>query len=85
MMPSIVEVDPARFRPRTHRQVTVLNVASRFDDLSNLAHYLNVCDRPQAELLEAAKLAEQQAFADGTSAVDAFFALLDDWSRKEAA
>lgn len=84
MMPSTLDVDPLHFRPRTHRQVTVLNVASRFDDLRNLARYLNVCDRTQAELLEAARVAEQRAFRDGTSPVDAFFALLEDWSRKEA-
>lgn len=73
------------FRPKTHRQFVAFNVASRFNDLPNLARYLNVCDRPKRVLLEAARLAEQQTLADGANPIQVFFDLLEDWQRKEAA
>ena len=72
------------FRPKTHRQFVVFHIARRFDDLHNLAHYLNVCDaHPKKMLLEAARLAERSALQDGRPPATRFFALLDDWSRKE--
>ena len=81
-----VEASLANFRPRTHRQFVVFNIARRFNDLSNLARYLNVCDaHPKKVLLEAARLAERHAGVVGASAIDRFFALLEEWARKEAA
>ena len=79
-----VEHSLKHFRPKTHRQFVVFNIARRFDDLSHLARYLNVCDlHPKKVLLEAARLAEQRALQDGGPPAERFFALLDDWSRKE--
>ena len=81
-----VEASLANFRPKTHRQFVVFNIARRFDDLHNLARYLNVCDaHPKRVLLEAARLAERHATVEGGSAIDRFFALLQDWAGKEAA
>ncbi len=72
------------FRPKNQRQFVVLNIARRFNDLFNLARYLNVCERhPKKVLLEAARLAEQQAQAAGNSPVERFFELLSDWAREE--
>jgi hypothetical protein len=80
-----VEQSLATFRPKTHRQFIVFNIARRFDDLYNLARYLNVCDaHPKNILLEAARLAERHAAVDGGSAIDRFFALLEQWAGKEA-
>jgi len=81
-----VEASLANFRPKTHRQFVVFNIARRFDDLYNLARYLNVCDsHPKRVLLEAARLAERHVAVEGGSAIDRFFGLLEDWARKEAA
>jgi hypothetical protein len=81
-----VEASLQHFRPKTQRQFVVFNIASRFDDLNNLARYLNVCGaHPKKALLEAARLAEERAARDGSSPVGTFFELLTDWSRKEAA
>jgi hypothetical protein len=63
----------------------VYNIASRFDDLAHLVRYLNVCTHPKKVLIEAARLAEQQAMRDGTNHIELFFQLLEDWQRKEAA
>ncbi len=72
------------FRPKTHRQFVVFNIAQRFGDLANLARYLNVCDgHPKKVLLEAARLAEQHALRDETSPVEVFFRLLAEWRREE--
>jgi hypothetical protein len=73
------------FRPKTHRQFVVFNVASRFDDLPHLARYLNLCHHSVATLLDAARRAEAHALADGNNPVISFFALLVDQERKEAA
>ena len=74
------------FRPKTHRQFVVFNIAQRFDDLADLARYLYVCDaHPKKVLLEAARLAEQQALRDHTSPVEMFFKLLAEWRREGAA
>jgi hypothetical protein len=73
------------FRPKTHRQFVVFNVASRFDDLPHLARYLNLCHHPVAALLDAARRAEGHALAHGTNPVITFFTLLVDQDRKEAA
>lgn len=79
-----VEAGLKDFRPKTHRQLIVFNIAARFDDLSNLARYLNVCDQhPKRVLLEAARLAQQRALQDGMKASDAFFSLLSEWRREE--
>jgi hypothetical protein len=79
-----VEASLKDFRPKTHRQFVAFNIASRFDDLPNLARYLNVCeDHPKKVLLEAARLAEARSARDGVSRVDAFFALLEEWRRRE--
>lgn len=79
-----VEHSLKHFRPKTHRQFVVFNIARRFDDLSNLARYLNICDtHPKKVLLEAARLAERYALLDGQPPVARFFELLEDWSRKE--
>jgi hypothetical protein len=72
------------FRPKTHRQYVVFSIARRFDDLSNLARYLNLSDaHPKKVLLEAARLADQHALEDGRPAAAWFFDLLEDWRRKE--
>jgi hypothetical protein len=81
----VVEAGLKDFRPKTHRQFIVFNIASRFNDVPNLARYLNVCDHPKKALLEAARLAEQQALRDGHSPIEPFFQLLEEWGRKEAA
>lgn len=79
-----VEAGLKDFRPKTHRQLVVFNIAARFADLANLARYLNVCDRhPKRVLLEAARLAQQRALKDGVKASDAFFQLLAEWRREE--
>ena len=81
-----VEASLINFRPKSHRQFVVFNIARRYDDLYNLARYLNVCDlHPKKVLLEAARLAEKRSATEGGSAIDRFFALLDEWSQKEAA
>jgi hypothetical protein len=81
-----VEEGLANFRPKSHRQFVVFNIARRFNDLYNLARYLNVCDtHPKKVLLEAARLAERHATLEGGSAIDRFFALVEEWARKEAA
>lgn len=80
-----VEAQLATFRPKTPRQLAAFNVASRFDDLPHLARYLNVCDRPQAVLLKAARLAEAHSMRDGSDRVVTFFALLQQWQDQEAA
>ena len=72
------------FRPKTHRQFVVFNIARRFDDLPNLARYLNVSnEHPKRVLLEAARLAERRVLEEGGSPSERFFELLEDWSRKE--
>ena len=79
-----VEASLKDFRPKTHRQLIVFNIAARFDDLSNLARYLNVCDlHPKRVLLEAARLAQERALKDGMKLPDAFFQLLLEWRREE--
>ena len=81
-----VENSLKNFRPKTHRQFIVFSIASRFDDLGRLARYLNICDaHPKKVLIEAARLAEQHALTTGDSPAAKFFALLEDWSGKEAA
>lgn len=80
-----VEAGLKDFRPKTHRQFIVFNIATRFNDVPNLARYLNVCDHSKKELLEAARLAEQQALREGHSPVEPFFTLLEESDRKEAA
>jgi len=73
-----VEASLKDFRPKTHRQLIVFNIAARFDDLSNLARYLNVCDlHPKRVLLE------ERALKDGMKLPDAFFQLLLEWRREE--
>lgn len=80
-----VEASLTHFRPKTHRQFVAFNIASRFEDLPNLARYLNVCDQPKKMLLEAARLAEQKTMREGANRVETFFELLNDWQRREAA
>ena len=78
-----VEDSLKHFRPKTHRQLVVFSIARRFDDLSNLARYLNVSDaHPKKVLLEAARLAEQRALTDDRPAAEWFFDLLEDWRGK---
>ena len=72
------------FRPKTHRQFVVFSIARRFDDLSNLARYLNLSEaHTKKVLLEAARLAEQRSLEDGRPAAAWFFDLLEDWRQKE--
>ena len=72
------------FRPKNHRQLTVLNIASRFNDRDNLAKYLVVAEQyPKKALIEAARRAIQAARAEGTSPPDRFFALLSQWGGKD--
>lgn len=79
-----VEDSLVHFRPKTHRQYIVLNIARRFDDLPNLARYLNVCDQhPKNILLEAARRAEGRALHEGIRPQELFFRLLEEWSREE--
>lgn len=73
-----VEASLKDFRPKTHRQFVVFNIASRFNDLARLARYLNVCDlHPKAVLLATAAHAEQQARGNDQLPADLFFALLE--------
>ena len=79
-----VEQSLKYFRPKNHRQFVVFNIARRFDDLSNLARYLNLCDQhPKRVLLEAARLAERRVVEEGGSPAERFFELLEGWDRKE--
>lgn len=79
-----VEASLKDFRPKTHRQFTVVNIARRFDDLDRLAKYLNVCDQhPKKVLIEAARLAQQQVALEGGRASDRFFEILDRFAREE--
>ena len=79
-----VELSLQHFRPKTHRQFVVFNIASRFNDLPNLARYLNGCqDHPKKVLLEAARLAEKAAHESGGSPVERFFAQLADWRKEQ--
>jgi hypothetical protein len=81
-----VEASLKDFRPKTPRQFVILNIATRFNDLPNLARYLNACEHhPKSVLLEAARLAEQASFHDGRSPVEPFFARLAERDREEAA
>lgn len=80
-----VEASLRQFRPKTYRQFVAFNVASRFDDLPNLARYLNVCDRhPKNVQLEAARLAEQRARTSNVHPAELYFALLEDWGKEAA-
>jgi hypothetical protein len=79
-----VEASLADFRPKTHRQFVVFNIATRFNDVANLARYLNIAPRhPKRVLMEAARLAESKGGAPD-QVVGAFFALLTSWEGKEA-
>ena len=79
-----VELSLQHFRPKTHRQFVVFNIASRFNDLPNLARYLNNCqDHPKRVLLEAARLAELAAHQDGGSPVERFFDRLAEWRKEQ--
>jgi hypothetical protein len=81
-----VEASLRDFRPKTHRQLVILNIATRFNDLPSLARYLNACEHhSKTALLEAARSAEQESFEDGRSPVESFFARLADRDREEAA
>ena len=81
-----VEASLKDFRPKTPRQFVIVNIATRFNDLPNLARYLNACEHhSRTALLEAARLAEQGSFEDGRSPVEAFFARLANRDREEAA
>lgn len=75
-----VEHSLRHFVPKTHRQFIVFQIASRFEDLGNLAKYLLIADRhPRKVLIEAARLAQQHARQDHQPAPVHFFALLDRW------
>jgi hypothetical protein len=79
-----VEASLRDFRPKTHRQFVVFSIATRFNDLSNLARYLNASEgHPKRVLLEAARVAERRAQDGGAHAPDVFFGLLADWRREE--
>jgi hypothetical protein len=79
-----VEHSLKTFRPKTHRQFAVFYIARRFNDLSNLARYLNICSlHPKKELLEAARLAEQRCMESGRPPIEPFFELLEEWRRRE--
>ncbi|MFA5897645.1 MAG: hypothetical protein WC829_00895 [Hyphomicrobium sp.] len=79
-----VEASLKDFRPKTHRQFTVLNIARRFDDLDRLAKYLNICDQhPKKVLLEAARLAQQKVTLEGGRAPDRFFGILEQFAKEE--
>lgn len=72
------------FRPRTHRQFVALQICRRFDDLPNLARYLQGAERhPKKVLLEAARLAGQRGPDDGPAA-KVFFELLDQFEKEAA-
>ena len=79
-----VENSLRHFRPKTHRQLVVFTIARRFNDLANLARYLNVSDaHPKKVLIEAARLADREALQTGGAPADRFFALLQEWQDKE--
>jgi hypothetical protein len=80
-----VETSLKDFRPKTHRQFVVFNIAMRFNDVPNLARYLNLCYHPKKDLLEAARGAELESFRTGQPAVEPFFRRLAERDRKEAA
>ena len=74
------------FRPKPHRQFVVFHIARRFDDLPNLARYLNICDQhPKKVLLEAARLARKSGMEHGGSVPEHFFKLLASWQKERAA
>ena len=73
------------FRPRTSREFVALQIARRFDDLGRLARFLNIGrDCPKNLMLEAARLAAQQAPADLRQAADRFFDLVEQFRKEEA-
>lgn len=79
-----VEDSLREFRPKTHRQFVAFNIARQFNDLGNLARYLNVCgSQPKKVLLEAARLAQVRASDDRRNIPEVFFELLADWSRED--
>ena len=79
-----VEVSLRQYRPKTHRQFVIFNIASRFNDLQRLARYLNNCqDHPKRVLLEAARLAELHTHQNGGDAPERFFAQLDEWRKEQ--
>lgn len=70
--------DILRFRPRTVRQFLIFSIAYRFDDLRNLGRYLNACITvSQAQLIEAARAAEDETLHTGSHAPDNFWRRLD--------
>jgi hypothetical protein len=71
------------FRPKTHRQFIVFNIARQFDDIPNLARYLNVAEaHPKRILLEAARLATRRTAEEGGSVIESFFDLLEGWEKE---
>jgi hypothetical protein len=72
-----VEHSLESFRPRNRKEFVVLQIAQRFNDESNLARYLNVCQQhPKNVLLEAARLAAKQHETSGEALPNIFFELL---------
>jgi hypothetical protein len=64
----------SRFRPTTLRQFLIFHIAFRFDDLRNLSRYLDECVTPsKAQLLAAARHAEQEAFQNGSAMAQNFW------------
>jgi len=81
----VVEASLKDFRPKSHRQFIVFNIARRFDDLDRLAKYLNLCDQhPKKVLIEAARLAQHHVTLEGGRAPDRFFEILDRFAREVA-
>lgn len=73
------------FRPKNHRQFVVFNIARQFDDIPNLARYLNVAEaHPKRILLEAARLAARGTVEDGGSVIERFFDLLEGWEKERS-
>ena len=72
------------FRPKSHRELVALTIARRFNDVDNLARYLNVAaGHPKKVLIEAARLADRDRPEGGGSPAERFFALLTEWQQKE--
>ena len=80
-----VEENLKNFRPKTPRQFAAFNVAFRFEDLPHLARYLNACHHSARTLFETARVAETQSLRGGSDRIAAFFDLLAERDRKEAA
>jgi hypothetical protein len=73
------------FRPRTQREFVLLQIAKKFNDDDLLAKYLKSGGQyPKKVLLEAARLAQQQAEASGREPSALFFEVLERFDKEKS-